>query len=246
MRPGQPHRLERGSTVIAYTLERSSRRTVGILVDPLKGVVVRAPLKLGLQYIEDLVAAKADWIAGHLARLKAQGLPRPPRLYQSGEGLMHLGRAYVLDVRPAPPAILSPPALADGRLVVGAPAGLAPELQADLVRRALLRWYRLQASQLLPPRVAPFAAALGLPPPPVLIRDQKTRWGSCGPNGTLRLNWRLVMAPFDLIDYLAAHEVCHLRVPAHSPAFWSLVACLVPDCKARRARLRRDGHMFTL
>jgi predicted metal-dependent hydrolase len=244
--PGQPHRLEQGSLVLSYTLERRRRRTVGILVDPQQGVIVRAPLKLGLHAIEEVLLAKHAWIAKHLARLQAQGLPRPPHLFQNGETFLHLGRSYALEVRPSAVAALTPPTLADGRLLVTAPAALTPELQSDLVHRAILRWYRRQAAQLLPPRVEPFAAALGLPMPRVLIRDQKTRWGSCGPDGTLRLNWRLVMAPPDIIDYLAAHEVCHLRVPAHSPAFWSLVASLVPDCKDRRARLRRDGHMLTI
>lgn len=85
------------------------------------------------------------------------------------------------------------------------------------------------------------ARALGVTYRRIEIRDQRTRWGSCSPRGTLSFNWRLALAPFEVLDYVVVHELCHLRQPNHSPRFWSLVAARRPDWRAQRAWLREFG-----
>jgi predicted metal-dependent hydrolase len=83
-----------------------------------------------------------------------------------------------------------------------------------------------------------------LRPPPVLVREQEKRWGSCNSKGELRFNWRVMMAPMSLVDYVVAHEVCHLVVRDHSTRFWKLLGTILPDFEERRARLRVDGVKF--
>ncbi len=85
------------------------------------------------------------------------------------------------------------------------------------------------------------APALGVSYRQVAIRDQRTRWGSCSPRGTLSFNWRLVLAPFDVLDYVVVHELCHLREPNHSPRFWDLVATRRPGWREQRDWLRDYG-----
>jgi predicted metal-dependent hydrolase len=85
------------------------------------------------------------------------------------------------------------------------------------------------------------AAALGVSFRRVEIRDQRTRWGSCSALGTLSFNWRLVLAPFEVLDYVVVHELCHLRQPNHSPQFWRLVASRRPQWRLQRAWLREFG-----
>jgi predicted metal-dependent hydrolase len=75
----------------------------------------------------------------------------------------------------------------------------------------------------------------------IVIRDQRTRWGSCSPSGTLSFNWRLVLAPFEVLDYVVVHELCHLREPNHSPRFWRLVEERRPGWRIQRAWLREHG-----
>ncbi len=86
------------------------------------------------------------------------------------------------------------------------------------------------------------ARRLGVTYAALQIRDQRTRWGSCSPRGTLTFNWRLVLAPHAVLDYVVVHELCHLREAKHGPAFWRLVEQARPDYKAPRAWLRRHGH----
>ena len=85
------------------------------------------------------------------------------------------------------------------------------------------------------------APAIGVEPARVQIRDQRSRWGSCSTRGTLSFNWRLVLAPFEVLDYVVVHELCHLREPNHSRRFWKLVEMHRPDWREHRDWLYEHG-----
>jgi predicted metal-dependent hydrolase len=239
----QPRKLTYQDHEISFRVLRSRRRGLLLSLDPEEGLLVRAPLRASLEQVDRLVLDKAPWVLKHLQRLARQGLPPRPHAFQDGETFPFQGRDRVLQVLLARRGGRPGAELMDGRLVVLLGQELGPEARALAVARALALWYRRQAALWLPPRAAAFALALGLKPPLVRVRDQKRRWGSCGRQGVLQLNWRLVMAPPELADYVAAHEVCHLLVRGHSPRFWGLVAGLLPDYAARRARLRQSGQI---
>ena len=107
-------------------------------------------------------------------------------------------------------------------------------------------WYRRQADAELRNRVAAFAPVVEARQPEVLVRSQKHLWGSCSPGGVLRFNWRLIMAPPPVVDYVVVHELCHLRHPHHQKPFWEAVGAVLPDYRALRAQLRRDGDGYRL
>lgn len=108
-----------------------------------------------------------------------------------------------------------------------------------------MRWYKARASERLLVRTEYWAQRAGYAPTAVLVRDQRQRWGSCSPDGTLRFNWRIVMAAPALIDYVVVHELAHLRQRTHSAAFWIEVARLIPDYLLRRSRLKEVGPTLT-
>jgi len=89
--------------------------------------------------------------------------------------------------------------------------------------------------------VALWATKLDVPFPRLLIREPKKRWGSCHPSGIVRLNWRILQAPLRLVDYVVAHELCHLLHEGHGRAFWATLGHAMPDYEARRARLTELG-----
>ena len=90
------------------------------------------------------------------------------------------------------------------------------------------------------------ASLLGVHPTRILVRGQRKRWASCAPDGTLRFNWRTVMAPPALVDYVVAHELAHLRVRGHGAEYWAVVAQAVPDYRLRRERLREVGARLSM
>jgi predicted metal-dependent hydrolase len=112
------------------------------------------------------------------------------------------------------------------------PPSIAPEAQ---------RAWRTRARAVLPARLSELADRHGLAVSAVSIRSQKTRWGSCGRNGHISLNWRLVLMPDWVRDYVLVHELMHLRRLDHSPKFWRLVEAACPDYRRARQWLRAHG-----
>ena len=113
-------------------------------------------------------------------------------------------------------------------------------------RTALERWYRRAAREEIALRLGPVTAALGHRHRGLTIRNQRTRWGSCSSTGTMSFNWRLLLAPEPVLDYVVEHEVAHLEVMDHSKRFWSLLESRVPDWRDHAAWLRRYGSTLAI
>ncbi len=143
---------------------------------------------------------------------------------------------------------------------LGAPLRLVPERGRRRVHRrgddllvpareraeALERWYRRQARDEIGARLDAATAAAGTPYRSLSIRGQRTRWASCSPAGAMSFNWRLLLAPEEVLDYVVWHEVCHLEILDHSPRFWALVGRRCPDYRRWKGWLRRHGATLVL
>lgn len=106
--------------------------------------------------------------------------------------------------------------------------------------------YREAAKEYFPKRVSYFSHVLGVSYGKITIRDQKTRWGSCSSKGNLSFNWRLILAPPNILDYVVVHELCHRKEMNHSPRFWALVESVMPEYKEYRKWLKENGNKLTL
>ncbi|MBK8027078.1 MAG: M48 family metallopeptidase [Chloroflexi bacterium] len=229
--------LDTGGAVIHYELVYTRRKTLGIQVYPDARVVVRAPIGASEAVITEALRKRAAWIAKHQTRF-VQNPPKAPvqRQYASGEMFRYLGRPYRLEVirHSAEKVAL------DGEALI---ATVRDTADAERIAALLDRWFRQQAERVFAERLVvlqPHAAALGLPRSDRLtIRTMKTRWGSCSSKRRVTLNQRLIHVAPDLIDYVVAHELCHLKVLNHGPAFYALLERLMPDWRARRKELNR-------
>jgi hypothetical protein len=206
---------------------RSRRRTVALIVEPDGRLVVRAPLHARQADIERLVAYKADWIERKRAQFRLAPQAAPRRRFQDGERFPYLGQEYPLQIA----ARQSSPLVFDEAFHLAHSA--LP--QASQVFEA---WYRRRGRELFTQRAAHFAHLHGLRYTSVRLSSARTRWGSCGAKGSLNFNWRLVMAPPDVIDYVIIHELAHLVERNHSPRFWARVAAMMPDYKVQRSWLK--------
>jgi predicted metal-dependent hydrolase len=234
-----------GTTRIPFRICRSDRRSTVALAIEGGGLVVTAPRIVEIDRLNDVVRSKALWVKQRLRSASALG-PLPPREFVSGETFRYLGRQVRLRViaggSDGDLGGASEVKMDRGWLLV--PADGSEDVEpAQLVRGALIRWYRRQAEQHLPQWVEPWAKKFTISVPPVLVRDQQRRWGSCNQAGEVRLNWRIIQAPRPLIDYVIAHELSHLvgGDDGHAPEFWARLGRAMPDYDLRRDRLRELG-----
>jgi len=236
-----------GGMRIAYSIQRTTRRkTVAITVNPDMSVAVAVPKGTRRTLIARKVTQKARWIVHQQERLRRNGRVAS-KSFVSGESFRYLGRQYQLKVIEAPGAPSLPRArMSRGLLVVTVSRGLEAHPRSEAVREALVTWYRDHAETHIQPLVDKFSARLGVPVRSVELREMKTRWGSGGTDGRLRFNWRIVMAPKRLLEYVVAHELCHVRFHDHSREFWRLMSRVMPDYEQRRLELEQRGPSFTI
>ena len=158
---------------------------------------------------------------------------RPAHTYQDGDRVAFCGTLLTLSTDPSARSVRR-----SGDVLI-LPAG-----DAAAVRSRLIRWYKSQAKSVFAARVRALAPEAGVLYGPVRVSDAATRWGSCGKHDSINLNWRLLLAPPEILDYVVVHELCHIGRRDHSPAFWARVQRLMPDWKSRRAWL--SAHRFEL
>ncbi|MFT3759395.1 M48 family metallopeptidase [Thauera sp.] len=229
-------RIELGGQSVQLTLRRSpARRTLALQVDH-RGARVSVPLRTSLAQIDAFIRNHGDWLLDRIGR--AAELPRVPVVVpMDGCELPFFGRPMRLRIGSVNRAQWRP--AADGVEELHLPARAHAE-------RALLRALQSRALAWFRGRVEEYCLRLTLPVPPVRLSKARTRWGSCSSLSGIRLHWRLVHLPPELIDYVVAHEVAHLREMNHSPRFWAVVESVCPDWRAARARLRQAGASLPL
>ncbi len=237
-------RVKIGDAVIGYSLTRSGRRkkTVGIKV--ARGIVeVAAPSRTPVSEIEKILGKRAKWILEKIEE-SAQEPPAIPLV--SGDTLPYLGGELLLQVEEA--EIRRPSAQSDGtNLRVLMTGDLAEEERRERTKAVVIAWYKAMVLVFLKDRVTSWIPMMGRNEMPrVLVREQRARWGSCSSDGTLRFSWRLAMVEPDLVDSVVVHELAHLDVMNHSPAFWDVVLKAMPDALERRKRLAEAGRWLPL
>ncbi|MDX1784649.1 MAG: SprT family zinc-dependent metalloprotease [Roseovarius sp.] len=218
------HHVLPGNPPIAVTLRRSARaRRISLRVSGLDGrVTLTMPRGLPEREGLDFARSKQDWLAEQLMRQE------PEVQVSIGAALPVEGQEMTIAPGTGRRVVAE-----EGRLLVpGAPDSAAARVQA---------WLRTLARERLVAASDRHAAALGRSYGRITLRDTRSRWGSCTADAGLMYSWRLILAPPEVLDYVAAHEVAHLQEMNHSPAFWALVDQLLPGYAAPRKWLRVNG-----
>jgi predicted metal-dependent hydrolase len=228
-------------TSVPYRIRRSDRaRHARILVGG-EGVEVVVPRRFPLREVGAFVEEKRPWIERTLRRMRESESELPPALLADGGEVPYLGQRLVLRVRVEPERV-RPHVTRRGQALHAAVA--APGRAA--LRHALERWYRRRARREVEDRLDAAVARAGTSYASLQIRGQRTRWASCSSSGAMSFNWRLLLAPAPLLDYVVEHEVAHLEVPDHSKRFWALLASRCPAWQEHERWLRRHGHALRL
>ena len=226
-------------TTVPYTIRRSARaRHARILVGG-DGVEVVVPQRFPLRDVEPFVREKGPWIERTLRRLRQSELDFPPVHVEDGGCVPYLGEQLALSLREEPGRVRSHVARRGSGLRVALAPGHSP-------LEPLEAWYRRRAREEVRVRLDAAVARAGTSYTTLQIRGQRTRWASCSSSGAMSFNWRLLLAPEEILDYVIEHEVAHLDVHDHSQRFWALLAARCPAWREREAWLRRHGHALRL
>ena len=234
---------------LPYTLRRSPRaRRLRVVIHPERGVVVTLPMasRLGRggadRVVRDFLAEREPWLRRHLdhqAATQARLDARPG--LEDGRLVPYLGIAHRVSVAAAPAGIratrVSRVGGDDGDELLVEVGPRDGRETADILEA----WFRERARAAVTAAAERHAAALSVAPASIAIRDTTSRWGSCTRRGALSFSWRLVLAPPAVLDSVAAHEACHLRIFGHGPAFWALLETRIPDYATWRRWLKRHG-----
>ncbi|MDO8773387.1 MAG: SprT family zinc-dependent metalloprotease [Burkholderiaceae bacterium] len=245
----QGHRVD-------YELLRSRRRSITFSVSQ-SGLSVRAPYGMSLATIEDAIQEKTDWIVRKIGGMqqRQQRIASLRVIWQDGAQLAYLGQT--LQVRLTDPASAPPPArhaakglarltpvdestpsTADQTTQWTLLLALPMSASAAQIRDATEAWLMRQAMQHYTERMNHFAPQLGVTWQKLALSRAATRWGSAKADGSIRLHWRLMQFSPEVIDYVVAHELSHLRELNHSPRFWATLASVLPDYEARQKQLK--------
>lgn len=217
---GLDRQVQLAGEILSYKLVRVRRRTIALFVDG-NGIEARAPRHAAIAEIETFMREKERWIRGRLAAPR-----QPPIVWEAGTTLPWLGQSVTLALQPGGNSIQ----LSCGLLEVGLADGAS-------LRERVLAWIRVQALALFRERVTVLSRALDLTVSEVGLSNARTQWGSCSASGRIRLNWRLMLLPTHLVDYVVVHELAHRRELNHSVRFWDVVATLYPRYREARREL---------
>ncbi len=231
---------------LPYTLRRSPRaRGVRVVIHPKRGVVVTVPARAsqaeGLRRAVTFLRDREPWVRRHLARQVQDG-QRLAALGGATEGgrVRYGGELHRIRILPAPGARRSTVERVGGETEDELVIHRSPrERRADAA--ILETWLRERAKLAVVSAVERHAPALGVAPVAVSFRDPRSRWGSASRHGRLSFSWRLILAPPEALDTVVIHELAHLRVFGHGPAFWALVAAHRADHRAWRRWLHEHA-----
>ena len=226
--------------MIEYPIRRSDRARRARINVSADGVEVVVPRRMALRQVVPFVEEKRPWIERTLRRIREAEEEAAVRLADGGS-VPYLGRPLSLHVRVEPGRVRSHVALRGEvlRVAVGKPG-------TEAVRAALEAWYRRRARLEVEPRLDAACERAGTRYTRLSIRQQRTRWASCSSTGAMSFNWRLLLAPPEILDYVVEHEVAHLEVLDHSPRFWRLLGSRSPGYREHERWLRRNGPALRL
>lgn len=234
--------LHIGQREVPITVIRTGRRKTATIKIVEGDVHVIVPQHLSQKRIEELIRKKTPWIQQKL-HLQASIKPVKPKEYVSGEAFSYLGKNYRLKLIEGDSEGVK---LKGGRFLVEVEKSLSGTARTAYVQAQLAQWYQQHAEQLLQGKVERFAPLLGVSPNCIKVKYYKSRWGSCTAEGNITFNWRIIMAPHVIVDYVVVHELAHLKHHDHSSSFWQSVKSVFPEYLELRNWLKVNAPRLTL
>lgn len=229
--------IQRNFLTFNYRVIRRNRKTVGIKVTDEGEVIVTSPFGVSEKTIYNIIKEKEEWIVGKVSLMK-KAMSFEKREIKDGCKFWFLGKELELEI------INSDKVMQNSKIEnekIRVFIGLN-----DVVKDRIIKLYRREAEKILNERTDIYSKIIGVNPNKVFIKDQKTLWGSCSSRKNINYNYRIIMAPIEIVDYIVVHELCHLIHMNHSKSYWNTVQSILPDYQQRRKWLKSNGYMLRI
>ena len=219
-------------------LIRSKRKSLSLEIGS-EGIKARAPMRMNIALIIDFINSRKNWLE---ARLQERPAPLEKLVLESGSELLFKNKAVTLTILEG----------RRGKVQLNENELVLPVIQSsrpldDTIKSKLIKWYKKTAVEELEQRIKHYAPLMDVARPAQdkpKVREYKRRWGSCDHLGSLSFNWRIIMAPQDVLDYVVIHELAHCHEFNHSKRFWKLVTKQMPDWKEKHDWLQNNGGLL--
>lgn len=225
-----------GTEKVEFDVIYRKRKTLSIKIAPPGIITVIVPEKVKDDVIIEIVKNKGSWILKKLSEIKEKECLRREHEYLNGEDFLYLGLNYalqlIIDKTLKEPNIW----LEEDLLYIS-----INENNPNKIRLFLEEWYKKEALDKILERIKYYQKCFMVKPNRVTVKSQKKRWGSCNSKHELFFNWRIIMAPLDVLDYIVIHEMSHMVHLNHSKNFWEFVRGIIPNYKEREEWLKKNG-----
>lgn len=216
-----------------HKIERSRRKTIGLFVTPDGNLIIKAPIFATKQDIDIIIKKKERWIKRKIEKT-SQIAPTAVHEFVNGEGFLFLGKMYRLKIGKYQSVTL-------GNYLFFPKSQVRKKVEYE----TLINWYKKQALKKITSRTNWYTKKMGTTAN-VRLSDARKRLGSRGRNNDLLMNWRLIMAPLPIIDYIIVHELAHREEKNHSKKFWSIIKIVLPDYENAKVWIKHNGHLLNI
>ncbi|WNF38608.1 SprT family zinc-dependent metalloprotease [Bacillaceae bacterium IKA-2] len=216
-------KIEIENKLIEFDIQYGKTKKLSIQIDSIGYIIVKVPKNTSKEMIISAIEHQGKWILEKLAKIaEAREIPMEKE-YQDQGMFFYLGKEYPLD-----------------ELIE------TSDLGEEELKKNLKKFYISSCKKIIGERIKSYQQQLGVKPKSIEIVESKMKWGSCSSDKKLTFNYRLAMAPIDIIDYVIIHELCHLTHMNHDRSFWRRVGSIQPDYKKKQEYLARYGQAMTL
>ncbi len=221
-----------GHTIIYVVKHSKKARLARLEIAPDTGLIVIVPSSYGTERIQNILKNKSRWILNKLNHVHLTKHSRTNKL-KDGDAIPYLGNFLKLTIRECD-GFGESVTLVQDKLIVALRPGITG------LNQIVEQWYRVRARQILKEKIERYAKLMVVDYNRIYLKGQKTVWGSCSRKHNLNFNWRLLMTPESIIDYVVVHELAHMKEMNHSKKFWQIVAGYCPEWQQRRKWLREN------
>lgn len=220
---------------IDYHIIYKKRKTLGIYIDVYGNIELRVPKDTADEQIHQLIESKWSWIITQQSEMKEKTKGFKERVYEEGEMFLYLGKNYPIRILEDETVSCEAVQLKGEELLINIKV-----YHEDHIKKLLKRFYCKQCKTLIEERIRYYQPKFKVKPRSFKISHNKKTWGTCNAHRELTFNWKLAMAPLDVVDYIVIHEMCHMVHLNHDRSFWRLVGKYIPDYEERQAWLSQS------